>query len=68
MNAKPLCLRLEEAENELNEAIVSVSSKHDLPCYLLEYIVSDLLTRVKNGKREEIARAKKSMEENGDGP
>lgn len=63
MANKPLCLELEEAENELNKAIEDISSKHGLPCYLLEYLVSDLLVRLQNGKRREIEEAKKSLVE-----
>lgn len=63
MANKPLCLELEEAENELNKAIEDISSKHGLPCYLLEYLVSDLLVRLQNGKKREIEEAKKSLVE-----
>lgn len=67
MKEKPLCLSLEEATKELNQAIESISSKHNLPCYLLEYLVSDLLTRLQNGKRKELEIAKKTWEDSEDG-
>lgn len=60
---KPLCLELEEAENELKQAIEQISASHALPCYLLEYLVSDVLTCLQNGKRTEIENAKRSYEQ-----
>ena len=60
---KPLCLELEEAANELNQSIEQISARHGLPCYLLEYLVSDVLTRLQNGKRTEIANARHSYEQ-----
>lgn len=60
---KPLCLELEEAANELNKAIEQISARHGLPCYLLEYLVSDVLTRLQNGKRTEIENARRSYEQ-----
>lgn len=62
MTNKPLCLELEEANNELNKAIEDISNRHGLPCYLLTSIVSDLLARLENGKRRELEEAKISYE------
>ena len=62
MMNKPLILELEEATQELTEAVERVSRDHGLPCYLLEPIVSELLTRLQNGKRKELEEAKKSYE------
>lgn len=59
---KPLCLELEEATNELNQTIERISREHNLPCYLLEPLVSDLLARLQNGKRAELEEARKSYE------
>lgn len=60
---KPLCLELEEATNELNQAVEQISARHGLPCYLLEYLVSDVLARLRNGKRTEIESARRSYEQ-----
>lgn len=60
---KPLCIELEEATNELNEAIERISTRHGLPCYLLVYPVSDLLSRLQNGKQKELENAKRSLAE-----
>lgn len=60
---KPLCMELEEAMNELNQAVEQISARHGLPCYLLTYLVSDVLTRLQNGKRTEIENARRSYEQ-----
>lgn len=60
---KPLCLELEEASKELNQAIEQISATHGLPCYLLELLVSDVLARLQNGKRIEIENARRSYEQ-----
>ena len=59
---KHLCLKMDEAAKELNSAIEQIAAKHDLPCYLLEPIVSDILTRLQNGKRVELENARKTYE------
>lgn len=59
---KPLCLELIEAENELNKAVEAISTAHNLPCYLLAPMVSNLAMRLEDGKRREIEEAKKSYE------
>lgn len=61
-NKKPLCLELEEANAELNKAVEDISRVHGLPCYLLEYLVSDLLARLQNGKRRELEEARAAYE------
>lgn len=59
---KPLCLELDEAQNELDSAIEQISKAHGLPCYLLEPLVSNVLSRLQNGKRKELANARLSYE------
>ena len=63
MTNKPLCLEIDEAQKELNVAVEQISKAHGLPCYILELLVSDVLTRLQNGKRIEIENAKRSYEQ-----
>ena len=58
---KPLCLRLDEAEKELNRFVEQLSNTHGLPCYLLEPIVAGVHARLENGKRLEIEQAKEAQ-------
>jgi hypothetical protein len=59
---RPLCLGLEDAENEITMAIEQASNKHGLPCYLIEPIVSRILTRLQSGKKIELENAKREYE------
>ena len=61
--SKPLAIELEEAAQELNQAVEQISARHGLPCYLLVYLVSDVLTRLQNGKRTELEKARRSLAE-----
>lgn len=60
---KPLCLILEDANNELVAAVEDIAKRHGLPYYLLEPMVSDVLTKIQNGKRKEIEGARKKYRE-----
>lgn len=62
MAKKPLCLKIDEATKELNSAVEQIATSHGLPCYLLELLVSDMLTRLQNGKRIEIEQARRKYE------
>lgn len=55
---KPLCLVLEEAEQTIANAVTATN----LPCYLLVPMLENILHRLENGKRTEIATAKQSLE------
>jgi hypothetical protein len=63
--AKPknLALVICDAEQELMAAAASIMQKHGLPCYLMELLVDKLHRRVIDGKAEEIAAARKELEE-----
>ena len=59
---KPLIVEIEEAKNELTEAIGNILQKHNLPCYLLEPTMSMLATQIKEGAKSELAMAKAQMD------
>ena len=59
---KPLALEIDEAVCELNAAVNQISQNHNLPCYLLEMIVAEVLSKLQNGKRIEIENARRSYE------
>lgn len=62
-NSKNLALVLCDAEQELMTAAAVIMQKHGLPCYLMELLVDRLHRRIIDGKAEEIAAAKKDLEE-----
>lgn len=59
---KPLALEIDEAARELNAAVNQISQNHNLPCYLLEMIVAEVLSKLQNGKRIEVENARITYE------
>lgn len=58
---KPLILTIEEAKAEIISSVNSALQNHGLPCYLIEPILSELLTQIKAGARGELEAAKAQM-------
>ena len=59
---KPLCLRLEDAENELAAVIERHKKENEIPCFLLEPILRKLYIQIANGKEAEIEFVRKNYE------
>lgn len=57
-NQKPLILRMDEAEQELVDAVNAIMQKHSLPCFLVEPMVDKIHRQVISGKAAELAGAK----------
>lgn len=60
---RPLVLEIEDAKKDLNASIEQLSVKYGLPCYLLELLVSDVLSKLQNGKQKELEIAQQSYEQ-----
>lgn len=60
---RPLALEIEDAKKDLNAFIEQLSVKYGLPCYLLELLVSDVLSKLQNGKQKELEIAQQSYEQ-----
>ena len=58
---KPLIIRLNEVKAELFSAINKAIQQDDLPCYLLEPIVSEMLAQIRDGARNELQMAREQM-------
>lgn len=58
---KPLVIRLNEAKADIVSAINKAIQQDGLPCYLLEPIVSELLTQLRDGARNELQMAREQM-------
>lgn len=54
-----LCLELESAKQEIFRAISVSASEHNIPNFLLEGILLEALSQVREGKRTEIETAEK---------
>lgn len=56
-----LCLLAEAAEQELNTAVQQIAQKYNLPCWVMEPMVSKLHRALLDGKAQEVAAAKQRM-------
>lgn len=61
---KPLCLRLEDAEIELEAVINRHKTENELPCFLLEPILRKLYMQVANGKDAEVEYVRQNYKNN----
>ena len=62
-NQKPLILRMDEAEQELVDAVNAIMQKHSLPCFLVEPMVDKIHRQGSSGKAAELAKAKATESE-----
>ncbi len=62
LKEKPLCLRMEDAKNEIAAVINRHRTESGLPCFILEPILRDFYTQIANGKAAEIELVKQSYE------
>lgn len=60
---KPLIIRLNETKTELISVINNAVQQSGIPCYLLEPILSELLTQVRDGARSELQMAREQMKQ-----
>jgi hypothetical protein len=63
MNNKPLILEIEEAKTEIIQAINNAIRVHNLPCYIVDMILTELRAQVKEGSREELAVAREQVKQ-----
>ena len=59
---KPLCLRMEDAKNEIAAVINRHRVECGLPCFILEPIIKDLYSQIANGKAVELELVKRDYE------
>ena len=55
---KPLILEMDEAKSEIIQAINNVIETHNLPFYFLNMILSEVVTQIQEGAKNELAMAK----------
>ena len=64
---KPFCLAYAEAKNDIIRAVNKATQEHNIPCFLLEGMMENILSQIKSGaiaERAEAERAyKKQLEE-----
>ncbi len=54
---RPLCLELNDAKREIFESITTIANKRNIPCFLLQNILFEALTQIKNGATNELEQA-----------
>ena len=55
---RPFILEIDESKIEVIQSINNIMQTHKLPCYIMDMILSEVGTQVKEGAKNEIARAK----------
>ena len=59
---KPFAVELNEAKNEIIQAVNNAMHVHNMPCTIIEMILSDIYNQIKEGARNELTIAKEQME------
>lgn len=63
---KPFILEMDEAKLEIIQVINKAIQVRKLPLYLLDMVLSEICTQVKEGAKQELAMAKQQMEQSGE--
>lgn len=58
---KPLILEIDEAKTEIIQAINGAMQVHKLPCYILDMVLSDIYTQIREGAKNELAMAREQV-------
>ena len=58
---KPLIITLNETKIELISVINTAIQENRIPCYFIEPILSELLTQVREGAKNELQMAREQM-------
>lgn len=59
---KPLILEMDEARAEIIQVINKAVQVHKLPCYLIDMILSEVSTQIKEGAKQELIMARQQFE------
>lgn len=63
---KPFILEMDEAKAEIIQVINNAIQVHKLPLYIIDTILSEVCSQVKEGAKQELAMARQQMEESKD--
>lgn len=64
---KPFILEMDEAKLEIIQVINKAIQVRRLPCYLVDMILSEVGTQIKEGAKQELEMAKAQVEAQSDG-
>ena len=60
---KPFILEMDEAKLEIIQVINNAIQVHKLPCYIVDMLLSEISTQIKEGAKNELMMAKQQVEE-----
>lgn len=63
---KPFILEMDEAKAEIIQVINNAIQVRNLPLYIIDTILSEVCSQVKEGAKQELAMARQQMEESKD--
>lgn len=55
---RPIILKLEDAKQELVSCINNIINNHQLNCYLIEPMITEVYEQIKTSARRELAQAR----------
>jgi hypothetical protein len=58
---RPLILEIDDAKMEIVQAINNALNVHKLPCYIVDMILTDVHSQVKDGAKSELEMTKKQV-------
>lgn len=59
---KPFILEMDEAKMEIIQSINNAIQVHNLPCYLVDMILSEICVQIKEGAKQELTMARQQVE------
>lgn len=60
---KPFILEMDEAKAEIIQVINNAIQVRKLPCYILDTLLSEVCSQIKEGAKQELAMARQQMEQ-----
>lgn len=60
---KSIILEMDEAKLEIIQVINNAIQVHNLPCYIVDMILSDIVAQIKAGAKQELTMARQQVEE-----
>lgn len=58
---KPLILEIDEAKSEMIQCVNNIIQVHKLPMYVIDMILSDIGSQIKNAAKDELNMAREQM-------
>lgn len=60
---RPFIVEVDEVKSEMIQVINNAMQVRGLPCYIIDMVLSELVTQVKDGAKQELAMARAQMQQ-----